>query len=191
MSAGTPTDAALLPPEEKAKLIVELRQRGKTYREIQRALKVSPRDVSRALRTELHRDEIESLRQRVEKLEDGLHRIENTLTKLDAFRQNVEEIEQWLELGLSRMFRASPCIHMRGGFCEAWVWKKPVRGWSMKKTKDGYVLNVERHRWMCALCPTYTSKEHADTFKRVLSLAEGTEKLVAMLGKTGWGTRTP
>lgn len=44
-----PEEVALLPPEEKAKLIVELRRQGKTYREIQSQVKVSPRDIKRAL----------------------------------------------------------------------------------------------------------------------------------------------
>jgi HAMP domain-containing protein len=67
-----PKEAALLPFEEKAKYVIELRRRGKTYREIQ---KMSPRDVARALKVEAHRDEIQELKTAVGRVEDRLNRL--------------------------------------------------------------------------------------------------------------------
>jgi hypothetical protein len=44
-----PENVYLLPFEEKARYIVELRRRGYTYREIARILRVSFRDISRKM----------------------------------------------------------------------------------------------------------------------------------------------
>jgi len=60
----------------------------------------------------------------------------------------------------------------------------------MKKTKEGYVLNVNRHRWMCALCPSFTPKSLADTIRKTLKLAEQTERITEMiLAKIGQAQR--
>lgn len=179
--AGEAGEAALLPFEEKARLVVELRKQGKTYREIAKALKISPRDIKRALRLEARRDEIEELKGRVGRLEERLLRVEEALAGLRGFQAEVSELRRWLEHGLNRRFRQEPCIHLVDGFCEGWVWERPVKGWDMRKTRDGYVLNVDRHRWMYALCPSFTPKSLADTIKKTRKLAEETERIVEMV----------
>lgn len=172
-----PEDAALLPFEEKARLIVQLRRQGKTYREIQKALKVSPRDVKRALKIEAHRDEIEELRDRVRMLEQRLLKAERSLAEL-------EEIKEWLEMSLDRRFRHDPCVCLVDGFCTNWVWKSRVKGWSMKRTKNGYVLNVDKHRWMCALCPSFMSKSSMEAFEELgKSIKEAYRMLELILDK--------
>ncbi|PUA32965.1 MAG: hypothetical protein B9J98_03515 [Candidatus Terraquivivens tikiterensis] len=177
-----PGDVALLPFEEKARLIVELRRQGKSYREIQRALKVSPRDVKRALKLEVHRDEIEELKSKVSRLEDKLLSLEKSLKELRNFKKEFSELKLWLELGLNRRFRkdlkSEHCVHMLDGFCERYAWKEPYEGWSMKKTKKGYVLNVDKHRWMCALCPSFMSRRSMDRLKETDRLIEETIRVL-------------
>ena len=41
----------------------------------------------------------------------------------------------------------------------------------MKKTRDGYILNVDKHRWICVLCPSFISKSLAVVIKKMLKLA--------------------
>jgi DNA repair exonuclease SbcCD ATPase subunit len=80
-----------MPPEGKARRILELRSQGKTYREIQRLLRVSPNDIARALRRESSKDELLELKTAVQRLErqlndlkTGLERDEARLGKLEA-----------------------------------------------------------------------------------------------------------
>lgn len=74
---AVPEEAALLPFEEKAKLVVELRRQGKTYREIAKVLRISPRDMKRALKLEVRKDEVGELKARVDRLEGALRDLES------------------------------------------------------------------------------------------------------------------
>jgi len=176
-----PAEAALLPFEEKAKYVVELRRKGKTYREIQRILKISPRDVKRALKLEAHRDEIQELRERVEDVAKSIGRLESKLKSVDSKLAEVGGVLEWLERSLDRRFRedsSEVCTHMdRDGYCVYWTWKSPVKGWSMKKLGDRYALNVKAHRWVCALCPSFTTKDLKDAVESVKALWEAFEGL--------------
>jgi len=87
VQASMKVPVALLPFEEKAKLIVELKRQGKTYREIQKALKVSPRDVKRALKLEVRRDDIEELKGRMGEFDARLSNIEKALAELRGFQR--------------------------------------------------------------------------------------------------------
>jgi len=180
-----PENVALLPFEEKAKLIVALRRQGKTYREIQMLLRVSPRDVKRALKIEAHKDEVEELKGRMGQLEGKLSNIEKALAELQGFKAEVLELKGWLERGLNMRFRQDlkdeNCVHMVGGFCENWFWKEPVKGWSMKRGREGYNLNVERHRWMCLACPSFTPKSLAERLDEITKQVGKINKMLEMI----------
>ncbi len=53
-----PENIALLSPEERRKWIIELRRRGYTYRQIAKMLRVSFRDISRALGNDQRDDDV-------------------------------------------------------------------------------------------------------------------------------------
>ncbi|MEM4546522.1 MAG: hypothetical protein QW328_07175 [Nitrososphaerota archaeon] len=164
-------EAALLPFEEKARLIIELRKQGRTYREIAKALKVSPRDIKRALKLEAHKDEIQTLKSRVESVEKRLNGIEETLI--------------WLESGLNRRFRKDEemvqCVHMdKEGYCRGWFWKSPVKGWTMKSEGGKYYLNVDKHRWICTACPSFTPRSFEDKLEGLIKALKEVRTLLEM-----------
>jgi len=84
-----PPDVALLPFKEKIKYIIMLRKQGKTYREIQKILKVSPRDISKALELENHKDDIEELKNKIGEFEERLLKIEKAIKELHNFQTRI------------------------------------------------------------------------------------------------------
>jgi chromosome segregation ATPase len=92
-----PENVCLLPFEEKARYIVELRRRGYTYREIARILRVSFRDISRALKmygTSMGggaSHELEKLKEWVEDLDESLA---DLLERVDEFEQRLANLEK-------------------------------------------------------------------------------------------------
>jgi len=96
----------------------------------------------------------------------------------------VEERFKLLELSLNWRFRdGSSCVHLDGeGYCLNWVFKSPVKEWRMKKVEGGYLLRVQEHRWVCALCPSFMSKNFANEYlKRMNELIELVEMVLARL----------
>ena len=91
-----PEDFHLLPFEEKAKYIVELRRRGYTYREIAKMLRVSFRDISMAIKMyglrQVHHNEFEKLKEKVEELDDGLVEIIEDISKLSKRLEFLERV---------------------------------------------------------------------------------------------------
>jgi len=91
-----PEDFHLLPFEEKAKYIVELRRRGYTYREIARMLHVSFRDISRAIKmyssSQVRQDELERLKERVEDIDNNLAEAIEDISKHENRLERLEEI---------------------------------------------------------------------------------------------------
>jgi chromosome segregation ATPase len=94
-----PEDIYLLPFEEKARYIVELRRRGYTYREIAKMLRVSFRDISMALR--MHgrpassaavNEELERLRERLDELSENLAEVIRDVGKLEDRVRGAEKV---------------------------------------------------------------------------------------------------
>jgi len=81
-----PEDFHLLPFEEKAKYIVELRRRSYTYRETAKILHVSFRDINMAIKMygleHVHHSGFEKLRGRVEDIDDSLAEAIEDISKL-------------------------------------------------------------------------------------------------------------
>ncbi|OYT56496.1 MAG: hypothetical protein B6U76_03555 [Desulfurococcales archaeon ex4484_217_2] len=91
-----PEDFHLLPFEEKAKYIVELRRRGYTYREIAKMLHVSFRDISMAIKTygvkPVPHDELEKLKERVEDIDNNLAEAIEDVSKHENRLEHLEEV---------------------------------------------------------------------------------------------------
>jgi len=91
-----PEDFYMLPFEEKAKYIVELRRRGYTYREIAKMLHVSFRDISMAIKTygvkPVPHDELEKLKERVEDIDNNLAEAIEDVSKHENRLEHLEEV---------------------------------------------------------------------------------------------------
>jgi DNA repair exonuclease SbcCD ATPase subunit len=74
----------MLTPEERARRILELRSQGKTYKEIQKLLRVSPNDIARALRREAVKDELLELKTTVQRLEKQIEELKASLAENKA-----------------------------------------------------------------------------------------------------------
>lgn len=77
-------DVATLPLELKAEKIVELRRKGLTYAQIARELRVSTRDIARVLKTELRRNELQDLKERVDRISEEIRALGGTLGRISA-----------------------------------------------------------------------------------------------------------
>jgi hypothetical protein len=113
-----------------------------------------------------------------------LSRLEGKVAGLSSRLGVVDERFRLLEQSLDWRFRdGSSCVHLDGeGYCLNWVFKSPVKGWKMKEAEGGYLLRVQEHRWICALCPSFISKNFANEYlKRMNELIEVAQMLLARL----------
>jgi len=100
----------LMTPEEKARRIVELRKQGKTYREIQRLLRVSPNDIARVLREESSKDELMELKTAVQRLEQQIAELK---LRVDKAEGRSLELENWAKSFSESMKKALDVLDER------------------------------------------------------------------------------
>lgn len=100
----------IMTPEEKARRILELRSQGKTYREIQRLLRVSPNDIARALRREAFKDELMELKTTVQRLEQQIAELK---LRLDKAEGRSLELENWAKSFSESMKKALDVLDAR------------------------------------------------------------------------------
>ena len=111
-------------------------------------------------RIERQEAEISKLTNRLEELVKDVNDISSKLENLEKEIEVFNEIKLLLEKSLTRRFRrelAWNCIHMDSdGYCTQWYWDTQIKKWDMKQDKNSkWLLNVEKHKWICALCPSY------------------------------------
>jgi IS30 family transposase len=100
----------LMTPEEKARRILELRSQGKTYREIQRLLKVSPNDIARVLRREAVKDELLELKTAVQRLEQQIAELK---LRVDKAEGKSLDLENWAKSFSETMKKALDVLDER------------------------------------------------------------------------------
>jgi DNA repair exonuclease SbcCD ATPase subunit len=100
----------LMTPEEKARRILELRSQGKTYREIQRLLRVSPNDIARVLRRESSKDELMELKATIQRLEQQLAELK---LRVDKAEGRSLELENWAKSFSESMKKALDVLDER------------------------------------------------------------------------------
>jgi DNA repair exonuclease SbcCD ATPase subunit len=100
----------LMTPEEKARRILELRSQGKTYREIQRLLKVSPNDIARVLRREAVKDELLELKTAVQRLEQQIAELK---LRVDKAEGKSLDLENWAKSFSESMKKALDVLDER------------------------------------------------------------------------------
>lgn len=128
--------------DEKEKMVRELRAQGKTYREIMQILKVSPNFVSKALRAEVKKDEIDTLKERITKLEKMLFPL---FVHAEEKREN--------------------CIHYKNFICQKWAFKWPYgeeleRKGLVFRDGDFYKIKVKENPLFCAPCTAFINKNN-------------------------------
>jgi hypothetical protein len=91
-----------------------------------------------------------------------LREIEGRLAILEGFMG-------WIGMSVDRRLRDdhNGCKYMSGdGYCAAWHWYEPVDGCEMRpgiveeggRPRTVYWLNVKRHKFICAACPSYSPR---------------------------------
>jgi DNA repair exonuclease SbcCD ATPase subunit len=100
----------LMTPEEKARRILELRSQGKTYREIQRLLRVSPNDIARVLRRESSKDELMELKATIQRLEQQIAELK---LRVDKAEGRSLELENWAKSFSESMKKALDVLDER------------------------------------------------------------------------------
>jgi len=100
----------MMTPEGKARRILELRSQGKTYREIQRLLRVSPNDIARVLRRESSKDELLELKTAVQRLEQQIAELK---LRVDKAEGRSLELENWAKSFSESMRKALEVLDAR------------------------------------------------------------------------------
>jgi len=103
---------------------------------------------------------------KVEEIIKVLEELKARVEFIEEFLKRFEGLEREISESLNRRFREDlgyTCKHMdKDGYCTFWYWYKKEEGLLMKEgVKEGrkvYYVNVWKHRWICALCPTYAPK---------------------------------
>jgi len=151
---------------------------GASYRQLAKKYRKSFTQISKILHS--RRGEVS----KAVPLEGKLSKLEGEVLGLSSRLGAVEEKFKLLELSLNRRFKdGSSCVHLDGeGYCLNWVFKSPVRGWKMKEVEGGYLLKVQEHRLVCALCPSFMSKDFANEYlKKTSELIEVVQMVLARL----------
>lgn len=141
---------------------------GATYRQLAKKYRKSFTQISRILHPERKEEDTkqsETLKKRISELEKEVERLKRSLDARKGFEGGEKSLREWLrvkemlETSLDRRFRrdlGGRCIGLTDdGYCSLFHWERPIVGWEMKEERGVYLLNVERHRWMCAFCPEY------------------------------------
>jgi len=172
--------------EEKLKpIMLELRKRGKSYREIAKEIGCSTFMVSKILspfeNPSSRLKQAAELAEKVERVSRNLEEIEKRLEKLKAedlmerflkIEKSVKEMKEslssisekvmWIEMSAERRVRDDSigCIWLsKEGYCTKWYSHKRQEGLEMKadkiKGKTVWRLKAKKHPLICASCPSY------------------------------------
>ncbi|HIP25198.1 MAG TPA: hypothetical protein EYG81_01855 [Archaeoglobus profundus] len=114
--------------KEKEELVKKLYEQGYTYREIAKKLRISVRDISRILRGEERKDEIDEIKERLSRLEK---KIESLIDRLDNASYMIRHA-----LGSAK-------IKIRCPKCYEWTYL------AFRKVKVG---NRVVEKWVCSSC---------------------------------------
>jgi len=118
--------------KEKEELVKKLYEQGYTYREIAKKLRISVRDISRILRGEERKDEIDEIKERLSKLEKMIKEIEESI---DVIYDIIDPIAEGINTAVTRKWECPNCgergyvaTRIKCGACgyETWWgwWKK-------------------------------------------------------------------
>jgi ParB-like chromosome segregation protein Spo0J len=172
--------------EERLKpIMLELRKRGKSYREIAKEIGCSTFTVSKILspfenpnsrlkqaaelaeKVERASRNLEEIEKRLEKLKaedlvERLSKIEKSVKEMKESLRSVSEKVMWIEMSAERRVRDDSigCIWLsKEGYCTKWYWHKRQEGWEMKadkiKGKTVWRLKVKNYPLICTSCPSY------------------------------------
>jgi len=133
MKSNTKTEEKKrLTRKEKEELVKKLYEQGYTYREIAKKLRISVRDISRILRGEERKDEIDEIKERLSKLEKKIKEIKEDI---NVIYDIIDPIVEGINTAVTREWECPNCgeggyvaIHIKCGACgyETWWgwWKK-------------------------------------------------------------------
>ena len=128
--------------KEKEESVKKLYEQGYTYREIAKKLRISVRDISRILRGEERKDEIDEIKERLSKLEKKIEEIGRDVSYcLDEIGSLIDRLDN--APYMIRHALGSAEIKIRCPKCHEWFYLV------LRKVKVGKTT-VEK--WVCSNC---------------------------------------
>jgi transposase len=128
--------------ELKEELVKKLYEQGYTYREIAKKLRISVRDISRILKGEERKDEIDEIKERLSKLEKKIEEIERDVSYC------LDEIEYLT----GRLNNASYMIRHALGNAGIKIRCPKCHEWTYLELREIKVGKTTEKRWVCSNC---------------------------------------
>jgi len=127
MKSNTKTNGKKrLTRKEKEELVKKLYEQGYTYREIAKKLRISVRDISRILKSEERKDEIDEIKERLSKLDEMIKKIDSDI---DTIFNIIGPIIRGLNSAVTREWTCPNCgekgfvaIYVKCGACGYKTW---------------------------------------------------------------------
>jgi len=135
--------------EEKEELVRKLYEKGYTYREIAKELRISVRDISRILRSEERKDEIDEIKERLKKLEEGVKGIGERVEGLFDVIDRCFDVSDCLD---ERLNNASYMVRHALGNAEIKIRCPHCHEWSYLVLREVDEEGEIVKKWACSNC---------------------------------------